>query len=613
MSQDHHRCRRFCSCLTIVTLAVASAVLSHFGVDGPSAWRGCGVPVDPQLGWPQRRSGWLGGGTLGAFENRPGCPHCLLVSDVPAWSGAATIRRYRNEVERGARAPLGLNDSNSGACGPGRRTGASFTVELPDRAKQREYLEFSRRIGPAPLEAALVAVSRPLSAMLFQRGSCGAAAQARHNAFECPLDEVRSATVGGVAISAAIHAADAVTEPSSTRRAPVGLLLHAPPMPATSILDDGSTASGVGGGGSRRGPGAHNIHHVLVLSAGVGSVWCVMQAAEELRRASVVGGGGGAGGTGGDGSDDDLRLIVDARTLHAMAAWKRQLLAALLPIWSPPPSSGGAANASSRGRRSSTASAAATSASPATISTAATAFRRLFQIRHGPNWGVTWSRFELDLAPAAPVGRMRSAVRAAMHMSAAREAAALSSPASPSPPTVLLLQRAKDRRLADVRTGTAAALLRALCARGLRVETAAFDGATPLRTQVRRVATASLLLSVHGAQLTNLVWLDPDSAVVEVLLRFGWCREQPWQRLRATGAPAAVLAGTARCVGYHKADYANLAHAAGVRYRYFDAAYLPPQLGSNPISRPYVLVDSDELALLAALMVEAPTEASQKV
>ena len=600
LSQD---CCCCCCCLTVVTLAVASAVLSHFGVDGPSAWRGCDVPVDPQLGWPQRRSGWLGGGTLGAFENRPGCPHCLLVNDVPAWSGAATIKQYRDEVERGARAPLGLNDSNSGVCGPGRRTGASFTVELPDRAKQREYLEFSRRIGPAPLEAALVAVSRPLSAMLFQRGGCGAAAQARHNAFECPLDEIRSATVDGVVI----HATDAVTEPSSTGGAPVGLLLHAPPMPATSSLDDGSTSSGERGG-SRRGPGAHNIHHVLVLSAGVGSVWCVMQAAEELRRASVVGGGGGAGGTSGDGadgSDDDLRLIVDTRTLHAMAAWKRQLLAALIPIWSPPLSLGDAANASTRAKRTSTDFVAATSAFPATISTART-FRRLFQIRHGPNWGIAWSRFELDLAPAAPVGRMRAAVRAAMQMSAAREATALSSPASTSPPTVLLLQRAKDRRLADARTGTAAALLRALCARGLRVETATFDGATPLRTQVRRVAKASLLLSVHGAQLTNLVWLDPDSAVVEVLLRFGWCREQPWQRLRATGTTAGVLAGTARCVGYHKADYANLAHAAGVRYRYFDAAYLPPQLASNPISRPYALVDSDELALLAALMVETP-------
>ena len=42
-----------------------------------------------------------------------------------------------------------------------------------------------------------------------------------------------------------------------------------------------------------------------------------------------------------------------------------------------------------------------------------------------------------------------------------------------------------------------------------------FD-AVPLKEQARLTALASVMIAVHGAQLTNLIWMDEGAAVLEV-------------------------------------------------------------------------------------------------
>lgn len=65
------------------------------------------------------------------------------------------------------------------------------------------------------------------------------------------------------------------------------------------------------------------------------------------------------------------------------------------------------------------------------------------------------------------------------------------------------------------------------------------------------------------------------------------------------------------CKAYHKADYANLAHAMGLRYAYFDPSYMTPPRGANPIDRELVHVDSKALATLAVALYEDVMDASK--
>jgi hypothetical protein len=48
-----------------------------------------------------------------------------------------------------------------------------------------------------------------------------------------------------------------------------------------------------------------------------------------------------------------------------------------------------------------------------------------------------------------------------------------------------------------------------------------WDYRTPFETQVKDVASAGLLVGVHGAGMTNLMFLPPNGAVIE-LFPFRW-------------------------------------------------------------------------------------------
>lgn len=57
------------------------------------------------------------------------------------------------------------------------------------------------------------------------------------------------------------------------------------------------------------------------------------------------------------------------------------------------------------------------------------------------------------------------------------------------------------------------------------------------RPQVRSAAAASVLISVHGADLTNMLWMRPGTAAIEVTLRYGWCCDPVPQQHWGNEAP----------------------------------------------------------------------------
>lgn len=406
----------------------------------------------------------------------------------------------------------------------------------PTRANSLAYFRWAQRVGPAPFVAALSHASgrRPLSTLLYQRASCPLSAQGARF-FHCPLRRIDRARLGD---AVDLISGDAAAKGRSA------LLLQMAGTPQTEREDQ-------------------NIYHVLSFGAGAGSVWCVWEAVQDLRRAGVPG----------------LQLVAERRVFSAMSPWKRELLALLLPLWSPPDKP----TAHSQRR--------------------VMHFRQIFTFEALGSHGTEPRKFEIDRAPEARARLMAKAIVAQVRRSAYAAAAETArNLGSSGRPHVLLLQRATSRILVGWR-GRPAELLEAMCDASLPVRLLSFD-ALSLREQVLHVSHASVLVGVHGAHLVNLIFLQDSAAVVEVLMRSGWCCDLT--RRGKVDANGSWQPGCA-CVGYHKADYANLAHAHGLTYRYVDASHMSrPQHNSNPIQRRFVYVDSLALArVVSALHTEA--------
>ena len=85
------------------------------------------------------------------------------------------------------------------------------------------------------------------------------------------------------------------------------------------------------------------------------------------------------------------------------------------------------------------------------------------------------------------------------------------------PRHALLVLRSHSRVLVGSARRTAAEITTALCGAlgSTPLHVANFD-AVPLKEQARLTALASVMIAVHGAQLTNLIWMDEGAAVLEV-------------------------------------------------------------------------------------------------
>jgi hypothetical protein len=290
--------------------------------------------------------------------------------------------------------------------------------------------------------------------------------------------------------------------------------------------------------------GKFNPYHTLFFGSGHGNVWCVAEAVGDLRRVGVR----------------EVRLLLSNASFTSMSAWKQALLAALLPVQVVSRSDG-----------------------PLT-------FQRIFAPQAKGNTPSHYPfAFEIDRAPSAVSWAMPAAVLAAFGVGGSRTHARLADPG------VLMLQRSSNRVLVGSSTGQTKELVDALCADGIGVRLISFDK-LPLRQQVTEMANAAVVIAVHGAHLANLIWMAPQSTLVEVTMRFGWCCNPmpPWP---------ASFDSCAQCTSYHVGCYANLANAFGLRYVYVDPEFISPhrwRSPASPIERHYVYVNARDLSKRAA-------------
>ena len=292
-----------------------------------------------------------------------------------------------------------------------------------------------------------------------------------------------------------------------------------------------------------------NIYHGLRMARHAASVWCVWQALTDLRASGI--------------SSIELVLTPSHEdATNALPPWEHDLLSTLVPLH--------------KQNRST--------------------FHRVFKVGSPlgqPAVGPASRYFEIDRRVDPLLIRMPRYVQRRLNLP----------PLPYHEQTVLLLLRTHSRRLVGSSSGTVGEVMQALCSAqlGHRLEVQSFDR-MPLRQQIGYASNAALMIGVHGAQLTHAMWLREGSALLEILVRYGWCCEGQHTFKGATknskhaAQPPDPRAMCGACTGYAKPDYANIAHTFGARYAYLDAAFAEPARSHNLIDREAVHVDAADLA-----------------
>jgi Glycosyltransferase 61 len=176
-----------------------------------------------------------------------------------------------------------------------------------------------------------------------------------------------------------------------------------------------------------------------------------------------------------------------------------------------------------------------------------------------------------------------------------------SSSSSSSPPLVLLILRAgPTRQLAGSTTGTAAEIVHALLDQAFTVRVMDLAAAS-VADQMAWFHTADLVIGLHGAGLTNLVWMDHDRnraarggggvTLIEIAASYGWGKY-----LDVNGS-CQRMAGMAPL--YMKADFYNLARRFRVRHMLVHPVYSAIGRPGNPIDKAVFYVDATALAATA--------------
>jgi hypothetical protein len=119
---------------------------------------------------------------------------------------------------------------------------------------------------------------------------------------------------------------------------------------------------------------------------------------------------------------------------------------------------------------------------------------------------------------------------------------------------ILLIQRTKSRRLLDDQTGKFETIFESLLQLTPNVKVVDFTKKDDFCETVSLIQSSKVIIGVHGAGLTNLAWANPNTVVVEILMRPGF------QKV------------------YFKSEYTNMARFFGINYKYFDSSRVYPQL-----------------------------------
>jgi hypothetical protein len=137
----------------------------------------------------------------------------------------------------------------------------------------------------------------------------------------------------------------------------------------------------------------------------------------------------------------------------------------------------------------------------------------------------------------------------------------------------------------------------------INVTVAVIGDETPWIEQYRLFSEAGIVVSVHGAQLTNIAWMKRGSTVIEISLRPGWCHNPYTERTTIERLlPDWLVCGT-----YSKADYSIFARLLGHSHYIYDPVGISKpfkrvgEKSINPITVENVMVNTTDLALVVAM------------
>jgi len=136
---------------------------------------------------------------------------------------------------------------------------------------------------------------------------------------------------------------------------------------------------------------------------------------------------------------------------------------------------------------------------------------------------------------------------------------------------ILIIQRDEyHRRMVGTNTGTFTEIVLELLKYDLPIQIATLEGLSAVE-QMQLFSNARIVIAVHGAALTNLIWMRPHhSAVVEVLVNHGW-------GVHFTSPDDVTLECVRPCnENYFKFDYFNLARLWSVHHAYIKSEFSSP-------------------------------------
>lgn len=165
----------------------------------------------------------------------------------------------------------------------------------------------------------------------------------------------------------------------------------------------------------------------------------------------------------------------------------------------------------------------------------------------------------------------------------------------------LFIDRPQGRRLLDKVTGRE--LKDVLLENVDSLEITTFQGLT-LEEQMAKVASAHTIIGAHGAALTNIIFAEPGTRVLEVSFRKYWHCDPVCYKHMIGEIPYEEPCSKKTSRPYHKADYRNLAVAFGLLYSEVENEGCRDFLNDNPINVSAMYVDAAKIIKLLSVVYE---------
>lgn len=159
---------------------------------------------------------------------------------------------------------------------------------------------------------------------------------------------------------------------------------------------------------------------------------------------------------------------------------------------------------------------------------------------------------------------------------------------------IVFIKRKENRVLYDMRTQQPLDEVLSKFIPALKIY--CFDDMTA-EEQARAVSEAKVLIGVHGAALTNMIFLPANGKVIEVNFRRHWTCDPLCERHACNELPVGVPCQDVAPY-FHKADHFSLSQLLGLKYEEVEMSHVsdfPQCCYRNPILWRSIYVDPDDI------------------